>query len=156
MREKIVRVSLFLLIVVQRRCIGNEASFQLVLSYSGWPSSVQATSMLPDMGERAFRASTALPLFLSPSLSLPFSVSLSVSLCLSLCLSRASSSTCEDVCALAGPGRGWSLLRDTGAPVRPLPATYSRFFTLGIGIGFSRIILKAFKLLSKRLIGYCN
>lgn len=87
MREKIVRLSLFLLIVVQRRCIGNEASFQLVLSYSGWPSSVQATSMLPDMGERAFRASTALPLFLSPSLFLPFSVSLFVSLSISLSVS---------------------------------------------------------------------
>lgn len=83
MREKIVRLSLFLLIVVQRRCIGNEASFQLVLSYSGWPSSVQATSMLPDMGERAFRASTALPLFLS----LPLSLSLSLFLCLSLSVS---------------------------------------------------------------------
>lgn len=87
MRQKIVRLSLFLLIVVQRRCIGNEASFQLVLSYSGWPSSVQATSMLPDMGERTFRASTALPLFLSPFLSLPFSVSLFVSLSVSLSVS---------------------------------------------------------------------
>lgn len=43
---------------------------------------------------------------------------------------RPSSSACEDVCALyrARTRRGWKPPSGSGAPVCPLPATYSRFF----------------------------